>query len=148
MNEMYTSSALEGVWKESLDNARKNYDRARRRRDAAAISDFAANLLSFVGRNSGMRYNVGTKPLSGSANDKYEQACERYSKALIDYKGKIAGLNLRNSVASAVKNEKQPASIHFVPFVGQPQGNAFNHASTNIMDDIKKMKTPYWLTKK
>lgn len=148
MNEMYSSSVLEAAWKESLDNARKNYDRARRRRNAAAISDFAANLLSFVGRNSGMRYNVGTNPLSGSANDKYEQARERYSKALIDYKGKIAGLNLRNSVASAVKNEKKTASIHFVPFVGQPQGNAFNHASTNIMDDIKKMKTPYWLTKK
>ena len=66
---------------------------AKRKRNVAAVVDFASNLLSLVGYEKGARYPVGTSLLS-KQQPLYMQAKENYAKAMNDYQGKIAELNL------------------------------------------------------
>lgn len=103
--------------KERLDNAKENegkrLEEARRRRNVAAFTDFATNLLSLAAYMKGARYNVGTSHLSVQ-QPLYSQAKENYARAIRDYKGRIAGTSLFKNVATG----RSAAVQRHVPFIG------------------------------
>jgi len=144
MSEKYPSAALKTLWEESLRNARNNYNRAKRQRTAAAISDFATNLLTMIGRGNGIRYNIAPKPVAGSVAAKFDDVREQYRKAMLDYKGKIAAQNLMRQGSSSSIGNKSMLTNAIVPPVIIPNPTP----SKTIMDEIKSIKTPSWLTQK
>lgn len=83
--------------KERLEKAKEKeklrLQEAKRKRNVAAVVDFASNLLSLVGYENGARYPLGTSLLS-KQQPLYMQAKENYAKAMNDYQGKIAEMNL------------------------------------------------------
>lgn len=107
MSNNDNTELLKKHWLSQLNNYENEYRRANRRRNIAAFADFTKNLLSLVAQNGTIRYNVTGKPRAGVANKEYEEAQERYRKALVDYEGKIAALQLKQS-APAVKTAYNP----------------------------------------
>ena len=92
-----------------LDEERRRYSRFRQNLNAAAISDFASNLLSLAGYNRGARVSLATNNVAVSKGQ-YDVARERYQAALKDYEARIADVNLRQRM-------KQNAPLKPVGFV-------------------------------
>lgn len=107
MSNNDNTELLKKHWLSQLNNYENEYRRANRRRNVAAFADFTKNLLSLVAQNGTIRYNVTGKPRAGVANKEYEEAQERYRKALVDYEGKMAALQLKQS-APVVKTAYNP----------------------------------------
>ena len=134
----------------ALLESSREYRNARRKRNMAAFADFATNLLSLVGRNKGLRYNVESRNLSPSASRAYGVAQERYRRALIDYKGIIAAENLKNRAGENVAQGSVvlPPSIKFLkPTSHVPAQKHKPWEEKNIVDKIKDLRTPQWYKK-
>lgn len=149
MNENYSSQELAKHWRQSLANARRNYVVAKRRRRLATLADLASNLFSIAARNNGMRYEISSKPLSGKANEMYEKAEENYRAAMLDYKGKIAEMNLKNSI----RNSGAKKSVNLLQTMVSPVAPLKREVRSlpwkrDILSEIKSWKTPQWLNKK
>ena len=101
----------------AMKHEKARLDEARRKRNVAAFVDFASNLISLAGYSKGARFSLATdmQPVYDKA---YAQAKERYRNALLDYKGKIAGISLYNvnGAGSATPHTARPVS--FMPTVG------------------------------
>jgi hypothetical protein len=100
---MYSNEELE-FRKKSLEDSIK-YEKgrlaeARRKRNAAAMVDFASALLNIIGHEKGARYTHSTNAQDKYRNT-YEQAQQRYCNAMRDYKAKIAEINLKQKMGQA-----------------------------------------------
>ena len=80
-----------------LEEERRRYSRSKQNMNAAAISDFASNLLSLAGYNKGARVSLATNNVA-ARKGQYDVARERYQAALKDYEAKIADMNLRQRI--------------------------------------------------
>lgn len=163
MNYNNTPEGINEYWQATLKKYEDDVRRAHHKRKAAAFTDFTKTLFSIIGRNKGLRYDVAGEPRSGVANEQYEKAQERYRNALIDYKGKIATLNLAPD-----NDDKQLkfASSSYIntPWFSKtqiglvPQQNPIktdvpkspNYTGVpwhrNILSEIKNLKYPEWYT--
>ncbi len=136
----------EAAMKEAVLDAGREYKRAKQRRTAAAFVDFATNLLSLVGRNKGLRYNVAASPITGKAANSFEKAQERYRRALIDYKGVIAENNLKKSIAD---NRGTVSSTSKMKFLTSVPYSPINDKSASwkkmgVIGNIRNIKKPVW----
>ncbi len=134
-----------------LEKARKEYKAGERRRDVAAIVDFATNLLAQVGRNKGLRYKVAGRAATEGAVNEFEKAQERYRRALVDYKGAIASDNLKNSSWWSDSTSSASGTLRLPEFL-KPQSRTPYKKGTyvppgNIVRAIENIKTPVWYNK-
>ena len=131
--------------KERLDKARdaeeKRFNEAKRQRNVAAFVDFASNLLSFAAYKKGARYSIGTSHLS-KQQPLYLQAKAGYDRAMNDYNGKIAELNLFKS-AKPGKGYAN-AALRPIAFVGNgTRGQARALTAGTFESAIKDFKSTY-----
>ena len=97
-----------------LNDAGREYRNAKRKSEIAAVTDFATNLVALIGRNKGVRYNVGGKNISSGAMEKFEEAQKRYHRALVDYKGIIAADSLKNKVPATTPHSSPARTLNTV----------------------------------
>lgn len=165
MNNDDSIEKINAYWSIALKQYENKVRRANRKRNVAAITDFAKNLFSVIGRNKGMRYDISGSPRAGTANSIYEEAQERYNKALLDYKGKIASLAL-NPAQHKKEQDKSSFSYMSNPLIDMPQ-RMFNfnlsqeketsvpaidytgiQQHDNILSKIKNYKYSEWYSNK
>ena len=147
MMAMYNSYKYidEGAMKEHYLAADREYKKARQKRNAAAFADFATNLLSLVGHNKGMRYNVAGAPLAANAANNFDKAQERYRRALVDYKGAIAEKNLKNSVAANQWGNFAPSKPKILTPTSYIPANKYKPwMGFNAKGNINNIKNPVW----
>lgn len=126
MENMIDYDNLIGRLDKAKEDEETRFKEARRQRNVAAFVDFATNLLSLAAYKKGARYRIGTSHLS-TAQPQYLKAKENYNRAMNDYKGKIAEINLLKSLKKG-RNAVSTASAHARPigFIGngsmRPQG--------------------------
>ena len=101
-----------------LKEARREYRRNERKRTAAAIVDFATNLLAQVGRSKGLRYDVVGRPVAGEVASRFDEAAERYRKAMIDYKGALATEKLKSNETEKPTEVKSQETV--MPAIVKP----------------------------
>lgn len=130
--------------KERLEKAKEKeklrLQEAKRKRNVAAVVDFASNLLSLVGYEKGTRYPVGTSLLS-KQQPLYMQAKENYAKAMNDYQGKIAELNLfgRMKNGYSLTNTTQRSMGYSGNERGKSKGALLSGAFEDSFRDYMKM---------
>ncbi len=116
----------------ALELEKKRTDEARHRRNVSAVTDFASNLISLIGRNKGARYSVATNNLPKYQN-LYDSMRDRYNSAMLDYKAAIAENNLRRRIGdgnSVGTRQRQP---RFIPRSG---ANAdYNRLSSGTLEN-------------
>lgn len=130
-----------------LNDAGREYRNAKRKSEIAAVTDFATNLVALIGRNKGVRYNVGGKNISSGAMEKFEDAQKRYHRALVDYKGIIAADSLKNKVPATTPQgsiSSLPALKYLTPTSYIPPQQTKPWEQRTILDKIKNIKTPQW----
>lgn len=132
-----------------LDEYKKQLKEAKRKRNVAACMDIAKGVLSIIARNKDVRYNVVPPPKSSSAAKAYDEAQERYRKALVDYNGKIASSELKypklNTPLTSISAQQQPQrpeqqSWLFRPISLQKKEPSFtpaNSAAASWLDNYK-----------
>lgn len=138
MYKSYDYDKSKGVALNNLLNARSDYKKMRRNRVVASVADFATNLLELVGRNKGLRYSVAGQNLAPKVSPAFEEAQERYRKALVDYKGFLAAETLKNNTSQGSLNipsvSKSPFLLNYskenVAFKNPSRANSLEKALT------------------
>ncbi len=135
----------EAAMKEQFLAADREYKKARQKRNAAAFADFATNLLSIVGHNKGLRYNVAGSPLTANAASDFDKAQERYRRALVDYKGVIAENNLKKSIAVNKADLFVTPKPKFLTATSYTPANKYKPWMVNgKRGNINDIKIPVW----
>lgn len=135
--DYYKDNSMEYFRQKYLKSAEEDYRRASRHRTAAAVADFATNLLSAVGRSKGLRYDITGRQLTGSTNSAYNNAQERYRKAMIDYKGKIAASNFLYPSARERQNT-------LTSYTAQQQSSSGGKASDTLPQSQRVSDVKYY----
>lgn len=152
-NEMINSDNKS--WIRSIVDARMACKRADNRRNAAAIADFASNLLSLVARDKGMIYDVAGDGVSNVANEAFENTQELYRKAAsLDYRGRIAEKTFNNRDSQERKSASFgniiPSSA--IPTFADQYAKSFKKIKPLKDDIVQKIKnvrkTPIWYSNK
>lgn len=109
----------------NLDYERKRYNRSKQKLEAAAMTDFLSNLILLAGYKRGARVSLATNN-TAKQQGVHEQARERYTAALRDYKAKVADINLRQRIRQntvATNNPLKPVGFVY------PSGSSVSHPS-------------------
>lgn len=128
-----------------MDSARKEYARAKQKRTMAAITDFATNLLSIMGYNKGVQYDVTPRPQSAAAAAKFELAKERYLKTISDYGGAIAAAKLKAGRSGGGDSTPLIRPAHNSVPLPAPYRKKDSKGSEDIISKIRNIQTPVWL---
>ena len=80
-----------------------NAREARYRRNAAAMFDFALNLLALSGYNKGASASVATG-IFPAYNESYRNAQAKYERAVMDFKARTADEKLRKAMSHGSGN--------------------------------------------
>lgn len=89
MNDAIDYDYLKRLHAESQERDKTRLKEAKRKRDVAAMVDFASNLLALAGYSKGARVSLATENLP-EYEKLYKQTKERYNSAMRDYNGQIA----------------------------------------------------------
>ncbi len=131
-----------------LDSARRDYERAKQKRTMAAVTDFATSLLSIMGRNKGVQYDVAPRPQAATAARGFEIAKQRYFKAITDYGGRIAADSFKTNGAKSGNNlPLVPVARNSVRHSALSPAMEWKYGSKgrgDILHKIKNIKTPVW----
>ena len=139
----YLAGASDDMRRRYVEYERKRRDRALLKRNIAAMADFASNILVTAARAKGARGVHPSVDASLSAAKGLESAQERYMKALIDYKGKIASEKIPISAMGG--SSAVPSAIQVQPLTERryaADGGAAR--ATDIVSKIKQIKNPVW----
>lgn len=134
---------LKGRLDKARDAEEKRFNEAKRQRNVAAFVDFASNLLSLAAYKKGARYSIGTSHLS-KQQPLYLQAKAGYDKAMNDYNGKIAELNLFKVTKQSKGNANANAALRPIGFVGNgSRGQALPLTTGTFESALKDFKSKY-----
>lgn len=131
-----------------MEQARKEYKRAKQKRTMATMADFATNLLSLLGQRKGLRYNVSGTPRTPQAAAESEKMRQYYLKTVLDYNGAIAADNLKNGNPGAVATKEPPARWQLqtgtsaAPFSFK---KGYKESGSGlVLRDIRSIQAPVW----
>lgn len=89
MNDTIDYDYLKRLYAESQEKDKVRLREAKRKRNVAAMVDFASNLLTLAGYSKGARVSLATDNLP-KYEKLYELTKERYNNSMRDYNGEIA----------------------------------------------------------